>query len=491
MFRRKSLRQWAIASTGIVAALLLVQGTSLAGETGPASPQYFKPVALCARAQPGHAGCFAMKLERVSASAPGARARPSAIRAGFPLGLAGGYTPGDIAKAYGVNPAASVSQTVAIVDAYSDPTARADLSHFDSHYGLPAETATSLRIVNQTGGASLPTGNTTWAGEISLDLDAVRGLCNKCKIVLVLANTSNFSDLAVAENTAAAMAGIVSNSYGGAESNSPASATLQNAYKHPGKVILASAGDNGMFDWDFVNNSSHNSNNAPEQPSSFNTVVAVGGTSLFLNADATRSSEVVWNENGSADGLGLGFAQPLGATGGGCSKFYAPRPAQASVAKYSETTCGTKRLANDVSAIADPYTGFDTYNTTGASGWGTIGGTSLASPVVAALWALAGGSGGVQYPANSLYKHFKSAPGTLFDVTGGGNGICDAAPAYICAQATNSGNSPNTAGAGILDCAWKGTTNTLATGRRECDAAVGYDGPTGVGTPKGLGAFKP
>ena len=114
----------------------------------------------------------------------------------------------------------------------------------------------------------------------------------------MLANTSNFSDLAVGRE------------HGGRNGRDrlatptavlrarPASATLQNAYKHPGKVILASAGDNGMFDWDFVNNSSHSSNNAPEQPSSFNTVVAVGGTTLFLNADATRSSETVWNENG-------------------------------------------------------------------------------------------------------------------------------------------------------------------------------------------------
>ena len=226
-------------------------------------------------------------------------------------------------------------------------------------------------------------------------------------------------------------------------------------------------------------------------PSSFNTVVAVGGTSLYLNQDGSRSAETVWNENGSSDLAGLNLHAALGASGGGCSTKVAAKTFQHSVAKSSETTCGTHRLAGDVAALADPYTGFDVYNSYKSSGWGTAGGTSLASPLIAAMWALAGGSGGVPYPAASLYKHFKAKNhGTmLYDVTAGGNGFCDGTPPGACKSV--AGIAPNTAGHGILDCAWKGKTATLAAGRRECDAAVGYDGPSGVGTPKGLGAFKP
>jgi hypothetical protein len=70
---------------------------------------------------------------------------------------------------------------------------------------------------------------------------------------------------------------------------------------------------------------------------------------------------------------------------------------------WANTACGTKRLDNDVSAVADPYTGFDIYDIE-EGGWLTIGGTSLSSPLVSSLYALAGGGGGVSYPAATLYS---------------------------------------------------------------------------------------
>jgi hypothetical protein len=199
----------------------------------------------------------------------------------------------------------------------------------------------------------------------------------------------------------------------------------------------------------------------------------------------------VWNENGSSDVAGGNLFFSMGASGGGCSTEVTAQTWQKNVANYSQTTCGSKRLAGDISAVADPYTGYDIYDTFSSSGWQTIGGTSLASPVIAALWALAGGSGGVAYPAQSLYKHFAADAGaSLYDVTAGGNGLCDATPAASC-QALTTGSPPNSVGLGTLDCAWKRDSATLATGTRECDAAPGYDGPSGVGTPIGLNAFKP
>jgi PKD repeat protein len=103
----------------------------------------------------------------------------------------------------------------------------------------------------------------------------------------------------------------------------------------------------------------------------------------------------------------------------------------------------------------------------------SVGGTSLSSPLVTALYALAGGSGGVPYPAVTLYGHLGQAP-SLYDVTAGGDGYCDAEQASLCGH-------PDTEYGVDVDC--EGTT--------ACDAAAGFDGPSGVGAPKGLGAFQP
>ncbi len=145
---------------------------------------------------------------------------------------------------------------------------------------------------------------------------------------------------------------------------------------------------------------------------------------------------------------------------------------------------GSKRAVADVSADADPYTGVAVYDSVPsiqeeASGelvnapleWWPIGGTSVASPIVASMFALAGGSHHVEYPAQTLYSHLGSS--LLHDVTAGGNGACD--DAYLSCSGSIEPLSP-------LDC---GSEALI------CKAASGYDGPTGVGTPNGLGAFEP
>jgi subtilase family serine protease len=379
-----------------------------AAGAGPIT-QYVKAVPVCAAAEPGHSTCLAMRRVTVRATTPGAHAVLS--RPADTAGPAGGFTPADLATAYGVNAAAATSVTVGIVDAYDDPNALADLNMFDAHYSLPFETALSFEKVSQTGSATMPFPDAGWAAEISLDLDAVRGLCHTCKIVLVEANSATFADLGAAENEAVALgAKVITNSYGGPE-NGPISPSILSDYNHPGVAITASTGDDGMFDWDNFNESRPTSS-APELPASLRTVVAVGGTTLYLNPAGTRSAETVWNENGSSDLTGVSIGRSMGATGGGCSTQVSAPPWQQSVLNYAQTRCGTRRLAADVAALADPYTGYDildTYQTSG-SGWQTFGGTSLASPLVAAMWALAGGPGGVAYPALSLYGHFRSDP---------------------------------------------------------------------------------
>ena len=429
-----------------------------------------------------------------------------------------GYTPTALATAYGYDPTATLAkpQTVAIVDAKDDPHARADLNAFDTNYGLPAETTTSFKKVNQNGNASpLPTFDQGWSLEISLDVQAVRGVCNNCKILLVEAKSTSSSDLATAVNTAARMGATeISNSYGGPEGNS--SSTIKNAYNHPGVVITASTGDDGWFSWDRANDGGKSANKT-NTPAAYPTVVAVTGTNLVLNPDGTRNAETVWNENGLDNSIG-GFTDHAaeGASGGGCSALYVAQTWQKTVPNYNTMGCASgKRVAADVAAVGDPQTGFDIFDSfeTGPNGsfphWIPIGGTSLSSPLVAAMWALAGGAGSEKYPAKSLYDRLKYTPESISDVTVGGNSWCAGDSKANCSAVLQSpaeidgGNgNPNNLiitlpnhtqhRAGILDCGYHfdGSTGTLAHDK-QCYATTGYDGPSGVGAPNNLTAFKP
>jgi hypothetical protein len=173
-----------------------------------------------------------------SARAGGVSVRPvcAAVPAGFarcfsfvkgngtPLDVTApaGYGPADLQSAYALPSASGGSgQTVAIVDAFDDPTAESDLGSYRSYYGLPPCTTANgcFRKVNETGGTlPPPPPNPDWGLEISLDLDMVSAVCPNCHILLVEANTNLDSDLYTAEDTAAALgANAISNSWGGSE----------------------------------------------------------------------------------------------------------------------------------------------------------------------------------------------------------------------------------------------------------------------------------
>jgi hypothetical protein len=138
--------------------------------------------------------------------------------------------------------------------------------------------------------------------------------------------------------------------------------------------------------------------------------------------------------------------------------------------------CGSHRAVADVAADADPYTGVALYDSTPDEGrtldWTTIGGTSLASPIIASTFALAGGADGASYPAQTLYTH--SGLNSLHDVLSGSNGGCTKFN-------RRTGYSECTLAEEEAYC-----SHTLI-----CNAAAGYDGPTGVGTPDGITAFEP
>jgi subtilase family serine protease len=475
----------AALSCAALAASLLAAPAALAGTTNYAVG---KP--LCKQPKAGEATCLAVRRVVVKkgtrgaqAFKPGAGAAPSSSPGpnAQTIGPAGGITPFDLATAYGFNSLTSAStQKVAIVDAFDDPTIESNLQTFDAQYGLATCTTANgcFKKVNQSGAASpLPPPDAGWAGEIALDVETVHSVCQTCKIILVEATSNSFANLEAATNEAATLGATeISNSYGGVAT--PGSTDLA-AYNHPGIAITVSTGDDGYYSFDkYV--FSGTDPGLPEFPASASTVVAVGGTSLNLGQGATRQSEYVWNDNGTKDYWEQNFGRALGATGGGCSTTVPAQGWQTHLSVWSSTACGTHRLPADISSDADYLTGIDTYDTTGGSGWSTIGGTSFSSPTIAAMFALAGGSHGVSYPAVTLYGH--NAGTSLYDVTVGGNGYCGGTGAAACGNVNNLGHGP-------LDCDYNAAGTAVAVGDRACDALPGYDGPTGLGTPIGLGAF--
>ena len=239
---------------------------------------------------------------------------------------------------------------------------------------------------------------------------------------------------------------------------------------------------------------------------------------MTVDANGNRTSETVWNGNGASDANGLApsssWLGPQGASGGGCSSTYTALSFQQSVANYADTGCGTKRMAGDVAADADPASGFDIYDSKPPAGyntgWNTVGGTSLSSPLVAAMWALAGGASDARYPAQALYDRFSygSSPSSfLNDVTVGGNGFCGGDDTSACSTRLGTDipgdSNPNDVingngyyqadgWAGLLDCAFPythGQATPAGTGT-QCNAATGYDGPSGVGSPNSLTLFR-
>ncbi|HET9164318.1 MAG TPA: S53 family peptidase [Solirubrobacterales bacterium] len=329
-----------------------------------------------------------------------------------------GYGPVQFHSAYGLPSAAPAGQTIAIVDAYDDPNIAADLNTYSQQFGLPLCNSANpcFEKVNQSGSAAgpFPQTNSGWDLEIALDVEVAHATCPNCKVLLVEANSSSLADLAASVNTAAALGATeISNSYGGSEFSSEVGDT---AYNHPGVAITVSSGDSGYGSFGY--------------PAASPYVITVGGTTLTLNSAGGYGSEAVWSGAGS-----------------GCSKYLTAQPWQSFL-----TACSGKRGTADVAADANPSTGaavYDSVKYQGRSGWFQVGGTSLSSPLVAGVYALAGGLPSGLPAASGLYGHLGDAS-VLHDVTSGSNGRC----------------------------------STVM-----CKAAAGYDGPTGVGTPLGIGAF--
>lgn len=323
-----------------------------------------------------------------------------------------GYGPAQFVGAYSLGGATNHA-LIAIVDAYDHPNIQNDLNTYSSQFKIPSlppcsgSVSPCFKKVDQRGGTNYPQANAGWALEISLDVEVAHAVCPQCSIVLVEADSNSYDNLMAAVDTAASLgAKVISNSYGSSEF--PGETSLDFHFNKPGIAFTFSSGDGGY---------------GAQYPAASPFVTAVGGTSLYINSNNTYGSESAW-----------------GAAGSGCSAF------EAKPSWQTDPGCSNRTIA-DISAVADPNTGaaiYDSVRYQGRKGWFKVGGTSLASPLIAAVYALSGNTTN----ANSL-PYISIA--NLHDITSGFNGSCGGS--YLCTS------------------------------------VPGYDGPTGLGTPNGVGAF--
>ncbi|MDO0913730.1 S53 family peptidase [Streptomyces sp. DT2A-34] len=401
------------AATAAATAALVLTGLGSAG-TASATPQKTPATAKVTWtatpcATPKHKGDLACNSVRVTGGTTAFEKQRAAKDGTTPKAgdatTPSGYGPSDLQDAYGLTSAAASNgsgETIAIVDAYDDPNAEADLAKYRSYYGLPACTTSNgcFKKVGQTGSTtSLPSADSGWAQEISLDVDMASATCPNCNILLVEASSASMEDLGTAVNEAVRLgAKYVSNSYGGSESSSDTSYD-STYFNHPGVAITVSAGDSAY---------------GAEYPAASRYVTAVGGTKLSTSSTSRGWTESVWKTS-STEG-----------TGSGCSAYDAKPSWQ------TDSGCGKRTIA-DVSAVADPATGVSVYDSYGVTaGWYTFGGTSASAPIIAGVYALAGTPGTSDYPAQ--YPYNAAGTSALNDVTSGNNGTCSTS--YFCTAGT-------------------------------------------------------
>ena len=335
------------------------------------------------------------------------------------------------------------NDTVAIIDAYDDPNAASDMANFRAANGLAScavgtcfeQYNQSGALIDGSGSGAAPREDSTggWEVEESLDLDAVSSICPFCKIDLIEARSTSDANLEAAVAVAHSLnANQISMSFGG--DTTPGSDPENGHWAFPGQASLAAVGDD-----------SYQGPGDVEYPAAYPDVTSVGGTSLSPDSTVARGfDESAWAKCGSACG-----------TESGCDTSEATPGWQPSAATSAcdaiendldEPQTGG-RAYNDISADADPNTGLEIYDTVGGSQgcstWCIVGGTSLATPLTAAFEAVTAVSG------TSSPQWTYTDASLLNDALSGTNGTCPTGAALLC------------------------------------DAAAGWDGPTGNGSISG------
>jgi subtilase family serine protease len=276
--------------------------------------------------------------------------------------LPSGLTPAQLTQAYGLENITfqtangSVSgngagQTIALIEAYHDPTIASDLETFDATYGLPNP---SFQQINLGGDVVNP----GWGLEESLDVEWAHAIAPAANIIVVEAASQSRGNLMDAVDVArrTPSVSVISMSFGFSEASYEGSSHFQTPAGHQGITFLAASGDNSPSagaDWPSV---------SPD-------VVSVGGTSLYTDESGDYQYETPWVDSGGGDSQ------------------YMAEPAYQRSAQVTG-----RRSTPDVALDGDPNTGVEVYETSTYSGYGSwqiVGGTSLATPGWAAIIAIA------------------------------------------------------------------------------------------------------
>ncbi len=276
--------------------------------------------------------------------------------------LLSGLTPAQVTAAYGLNAVQGngSGETIALIEAYNDPTISSDLHTFDTAFNLPDP---KLTVESQSGTAVSATAQTNsgWTEEESLDVEWAHAIAPGANILVVEANSQSIQDLLAAVNTARNAPGVVAVSMSWGFSETPNETSYDSYFTtptgHQGITFIASSGDSGSLA-------------GASYPAASPNVLSVGGTTLLLSRSGAYLSESAWSDSG-----------------GGYSK-YEPEPSYQ--AKVQDT--GYKATP-DVAFDGDPNTGVQVYVTlptrNGTQGsWLTFGGTSVGSPSWAGIIAI-------------------------------------------------------------------------------------------------------
>ncbi len=319
------------------------------------------------------------------------------------------------------------TQTVAVIEIGGYANAESDLTKYREKYHLPACAKTSgcFKRDNEKGEeANYPPSEPEWSEESAIDADMVSAACPECHILIVETASDTLSESLAEMNDVAAELGATE---------------ISNSWGYEEEVCLREPESCTYFHKDFEHpgipilfaagdggyDNEYEGQHAPVYPATSPTVIAVGGTALYKDAGVPRG----WREEAWRKG------------GGGCAKL------ESKPAWQTDTGCA-KRMDDDVSAVAACETPVSYYE----GGWKLGCGTSVAAPVVAGILAHA-----------STYVHslgaeaFYEDPSALFDVTSGFDWDTE-----------------------------KNESSPCAADEYFCNAEVGYDGPTGLGTPDGV-----
>lgn len=377
-----------------------------ANEQSPEIPAEFEGVITDVEGLNNEAHYTHPKIRKPS---PQVSNKPAAVNPRVGSGPSGGYTPTELKGAYDVSPLASAGytgsgQTVAVMEL--DGYKASNITSYSNYYGLGSPAPTNVYVDGYSGAAG------QGEVEVELDIEVINAIAPKAQVVVYEApNTDqglidNYQRIATDNKSKS-----ISVSWGIGEQHASSATmnslhTIFQQYATQGQSIFAASGDNGAYD-------SGGSTLEVDSPANDPYVTGVGGTHLNLSG-SSYSSESVWANSTNKTG-----------GGGGLSKVYAMPSFQSGTGVQNSYSNG-KREVPDVSADADPSTGYSIYS---QGAWTVVGGTSAAAPLwagIAALnnqYAAANGKGNLGQANPTLYKMFNTAQtyNAFHDVTSGSN----------------------------------------------------------------------